>query len=108
MVFHRSFIDNKSLQVTMTHLSILADLNNAVVWMVSTRPLISKSSSNFINPSVTALRALITYGITVTFMFHSFFKVEELSFFQLYSEQSKKIPLIQCLQNKKITDFGIK
>ena len=25
--------------------SILADLNNAVVWTVSTRPLISKSSS---------------------------------------------------------------
>ena len=33
--------------VSWTLLSILADLNNAVVWMVSIRPLISKSSSSF-------------------------------------------------------------
>ena len=31
------------LKVSRTLLSILADLNNVVVWMVSTRPLISKS-----------------------------------------------------------------
>ena len=31
--------------ISRTHVSILADLNNAVVWMVSTRPLIYKSSS---------------------------------------------------------------
>ena len=34
--------------------------------MVSTLPLISKSSSPFIKPSV------ITIGIYITFMFHSF------------------------------------
>ena len=38
MVFHWSLSDSKSLQVSKTLLSILADLNNVVVWMVSTRP----------------------------------------------------------------------
>ena len=41
--------------------------------MVSTCPFISKSSSPFINPLVSVLRAQITIGISVTFMFHSFF-----------------------------------
>ena len=40
MVFHWSLSGNKSPQVSRTLLSILADLNNAVVWMVSTHPLI--------------------------------------------------------------------
>ena len=44
MVFHGSLIDSTSPQVSRTLLSILADLNNAVVWMVSTRALISESS----------------------------------------------------------------
>ena len=73
MVFHWNLSDSKSPQVYRTLLSILADLNNAVVWMVSTRPLISKSPSLFINPSVTVPRIPITIGIIVTFMFHSFF-----------------------------------
>ena len=38
MVFHWSLSDSKSPQVSRTLLSILAVLNNAVVWMVSTRP----------------------------------------------------------------------
>ena len=52
----------------------MAYLNNAVVWMVSTRPLISKSSSPFINYLVTEASSPITIGINVTFMFHSFFQ----------------------------------
>ena len=63
----------QSPQVSRTLLSILAVLNNAVVWMVSTRPPTSKSSSPFSNPLVTVLNALITIGILVTCMFHSFF-----------------------------------
>ena len=47
MVFHWSLSDNKSPQVDKTLLSILADFNNIVAWVVSTRPLISKSSSFF-------------------------------------------------------------
>ena len=49
MVFHWCLSDSKSPQVSRTLLSIL---NNAVVWMVTTRPLTSKSSSLFNNPFV--------------------------------------------------------
>ena len=45
MVFHRGLSDSKSPQVSRTLLSILANLNNAVVWMVSAHPLIPNSSS---------------------------------------------------------------
>ena len=72
MVSHWSLSDSKSPQISRTLLSILADLSNAIVWMVSTCPLISKSFSPCPNPLVTALRAPIIIGITVTFMFYSF------------------------------------
>ena len=49
MVFHCSLSDNKSPQVLGTLLRILADLNRAVSWMISTRPLISNSSCPFTN-----------------------------------------------------------
>ena len=39
MVSHWSLSDSKFFQVSGTLLSILADLNNGVVWMVSTCPL---------------------------------------------------------------------
>ena len=85
MVFHWSLSDSKSPQVSRTLLSILAVLNNAVVWMVSTHPHTSKSSSLFNSPLVTVLNAPITIGIIVTFMFHSFFsslvRLRYLSFF---------------------------
>ena len=84
MVFHLSLSDSKS-QVSRTFLSILADLNNTVVRKVSTRPLISKSSSPCINPLMTVLSIPITIGITLTVMFHSFFsslaRSSYLSFF---------------------------
>ena len=73
MVFHWSLCDSKSPQVSRTLHSILAILNNAVFWMLSTRPPTSKSSSPFSNPLVTIPNALITIGIIVTCMFHSFF-----------------------------------
>ena len=72
MVSHWSLRDNKFPQVFRTLLSILADLNNAVVWMVSTS-VISKSSSPPTNLLVTVPRAPITTGIIVTFMFNSLF-----------------------------------
>ena len=73
MVFHWSLSDSKSSQISRTLLSILSDLNNALVWTASTRPVISKSSSPCANSLVTLPSAPITIGITVTFMFHSFF-----------------------------------
>ena len=85
MVFHWSLSDSKSPQVSRTLLSILAVLNNAVVWMVSTRPPTSKSSSPFSNSLLTVPNAPITIGIIVTGMFHSFFsslaRSRYLSFF---------------------------
>ena len=87
MVSHWSLSNSKSPQVSRTLLGILADFNNAVVWMVSTRLLIFKFSSPFINSLVTAPSAPITSGITVTFMFHSFSnplaRFRYLSFFLL-------------------------
>ena len=55
-------------QVSRTLPCILANLNNAVVWMVSTSPVISKSSSPCTNLLVTVPRAQITIGIIVTFI----------------------------------------
>ena len=80
-----SISDNKSPQVSRTLLSILANLNNVVVWIVATCPLISISSSPYINPLVTAPNTPISIGITVIFKLHSFFsslaRSRYLSFF---------------------------
>ena len=93
MVFHWCLSDSKSPQVSRTLLSILAALNNAIVWMVSTRPPTSKSSSSFNNLLVTVTKAPVTNDIIVTFMFHSFFQFPSkvqvfillFIFFQFYS-----------------------
>ena len=85
MVFHWSLSDRNSSKVCRTLLSILAVLNNAVVWMVSTRPPTSKSSRPVNNPLVTVPKAPNIIGIIVTFMFHSIFnslaRSRYLSFF---------------------------
>ena len=58
-----------------------------VVWMVSSCPFISKSSSPFNNPCVIVPGVPITIGIIVTFLFHSFLSSlawsTNLSFFSL-------------------------
>ena len=107
MVFHWSLSDSKSPQVSKTLLSILAVLNNAVVWMVSTRPPTSKSFSPFSNPLVTVPNAPITIGIIVTCMFHSFFnslaRSRYLSLFShsfsfiLWSARTAKSTILQVL-----------
>ena len=73
--------------------------------MVSTRLLISKSSSPFTYPLMTIPRAPVTIGITVTFMFRSFFnslaRSRYLSFFSLsinftlWSVATAKFPIMQ-------------
>ena len=72
MAFHRKLSDGKSPQVSGTLLSILAVLNNVVVWMISNRPVISKSSSLFINPLMTVRKAPITIGISLYLLIESF------------------------------------
>ena len=102
--FHWSLSDSKFPQVSRTLLSILAVLNNVVVWTVSTRPPTSKSSSSFSNPLVTIPKAPITTGIIVPCMFHCFCrfssKVEVFIplfiFFQFYSMVSR---------NSKVDNF---
>ena len=83
MLFHWSLSDSKSPQVSRTRLRILVVLSNAVVWIVSTCPLTSKSSRPFNNPLV-----IVPIGTIITFMFHSFFnslaRLRYLSFFSLY------------------------
>ena len=66
MISHWRLNEKKSPQGSRTLLSILAELNNAFVWMVSTRPLISKSFSPCTSPLVTVLSTTITIDITVT------------------------------------------
>ena len=68
IVFHWSLSDSKYLQVFRIHLCILAELNT-VIWMVSTRLLISMSSNIFTNPLVMVLSAPSRIGISITFMF---------------------------------------
>ena len=79
MVSHRCLSDSKSSQVSRTFRNILGNLTNAEVWMVSTRPLIFKPSIICTNPLVIVRRVPITIGITVTFMFQSFFNILEIT-----------------------------
>ena len=69
MVFHWSVSVSKSTQVSRTILSILANSNNAIFWMVSTHPLISKCSSSCTDPLEIVPSAPLTIGITVTFIY---------------------------------------
>ena len=70
--FHWRSGNRMSFQISSIPLSILGDLQNVLVWMVSIRPPISYSFSHFTNLLETVPSAPITVGITVTHMFHSF------------------------------------
>ena len=86
MAFHWSLINRKSPQISRTLLSILVDLNNAVVWIVYAPHFISRSSRPFINPLMVVRRG-IRINITMTFIFHCYFSSlassKYLSFFSL-------------------------
>ena len=99
-VFHWSLSDSKSPQVSRTLLSILADLNNVVIWIFSTCPLISKSSSSFIDPLKIVPSAQITIGITVTFMFHGFFSSLARSWYLSFFALSFSLTLV--IRNGKV------
>ena len=98
---------SKSLQVSRTLLSILADLNNTVVWMVSTCSFITKSSKIYTNPLVTLSKVKIIIGIDVIFLFYNFInswaRSWYLSFFSLsfhftlWSAETTKFTIRQVL-----------
>ena len=56
--FSLDFEYSKSLQVSRTLLSIVANLNKAAFWIVSTRPLTSKSINPFCSPLVISTRTM--------------------------------------------------
>ena len=73
---HQRFIirilsDSKSPKIFRTFLCILANLTNVVVWMVSIRPLISKSNRTLCMVLEIVPSAPITANITITNVFHS-------------------------------------
>ena len=65
---------SKSPHISSTLLSILADLNNAVVWIVLIRPPLFKSSSPLSKRLESVPSAQMTIGITVILMFLSFLR----------------------------------
>ena len=67
--------------------------------MISTSPLISKSSNPCINPLVTVPSAPITVGITVTFMFHSFSLLSFISIIIIYLKLQLSQQIIIQLNN---------
>ena len=78
MVFYWIPRKRKSPQVSRksqngSFLSILADLNNMVIWMVSIRPPIFNSSSPLSEHLETVPITPLAIGITANFMFHSIF-----------------------------------
>ena len=105
MGFHWSLSDSKSSQVPRTLLTILAVLHNNLVWMVSTSPPTSKSSSPFSNPLGIEPKASITFDIIDTLIFHRLFnflaRPRYLSFFALsfsfilWSAGRSKSPILQ-------------
>ena len=90
MASHWSLSDSKSPQVSRTLLSILADLNKAVFWTVSTDPVVSKPSSPCTNSLVTVQKPPIKIK---TFMFHSFFNSLGRSRYLLFFTHSSKLTL---------------
>ena len=97
MVFHGSLSGNVSSSLKDS-CQFSGVISNAVVWIVSTCPLISMSSSPFTIPLVTLARASASIGTIVNFIFHSFSiscKVQVLillsTFFQFYSVVSQNI-----------------
>ena len=74
MIFHWNLSDSKSFQVSRTLLSILADLNNTLVCMISILPPTTSLSSIFFRFLGTVQSTLSTIGMTDT-LFHNFFQL---------------------------------
>ena len=64
MIFHKNLRDSKNPRGSRTLLSILSNLDNSVIWIVSIIPLICSSASLFL--------VTLKIGSTITFMFYTF------------------------------------
>ena len=73
MVFLWNLSNSKSPRVSRTLLSILINLNNAVVLIVFISPPISNSSSPLSKPLEIVSTVPITIAITINLRFHIFF-----------------------------------
>ena len=86
-----------------TLLSILADLNDAVVWIVSTRAIMSKSSSSCINIFCLYWRHQLQFLSTsplFSIFFHFFIKAQVLILvleFTLWLAKTAKYTILQVL-----------
>ena len=95
MVFHWS-LNDKSPQISRTRLNILADLNYAVVWILTTRPLLSKSFSLFTNPLVSVPIVPIIIDRNAIFMF-TVFSISILLCDQPRQQILRKLPFFLLL-----------
>ena len=84
MVSHRSLSAIKFSQVSRTLLSILADVNDSLLWIVSTWIFIPKSFSPFNKPLGIVPSAICTIVIIVIFIFHIFLHLEHGHFAFFY------------------------
>ena len=95
MVLHWSLSDSKSPIVSRIFRCIRTDLNNAIVWIVSTRPVIFKFSIFCIIPSVIIIKAPITIVMNVHFTFHVFsIPLQGLVFYPFFHI----LPILLCGQ----------
>ena len=97
MIFHWNLNDSKSSQFIRNLLSILADVNNSVVWKFSILSWISNPSGLSSKPFATVLRAPIGISVTVMlsvcFIFQARSKFISLfSLFLLYGRPERQIP----------------
>ena len=73
LVFPWSLSDITSSQISKTRLSILVDVNNAVIWMFFSLPLPFDCSNPVSNRWGNVSSTPITLAMAITLMFHSFF-----------------------------------
>ena len=99
MAYPRKLSDSKSPQVSRTLLTILADLNNAVIWMIPASPTISNSSGSITNPLDIVPSTPITFGITVTLAFHNLFSYSYHS--TLFSHKRRLMVSHRSLRDSK-------
>ena len=98
--FHRGICPKVNiiarLEFCKNLLNILADLNNAVVWIVPVLPLISSSKSFFSRLFGTVQKAPTMNSIPVTFMFYSLLSSQAMSIYMSFILLSLQSHSVVC------------